>query len=232
MRQYEFGDEVGLRHEVRNLDDELIDATVAFSVTPPSGVVASITPDHSGTGLYDVAVPADEYGPWTFTWTVSGTVTDVEIGQFYIADPVSDVPPLAPFGRLVKKLGYTPVDAERDRAESLLVEASELIRDVAGKTWLDADNALEGVPVRIANICVAVAFRAFGNPEALTQRSIGDSSKSFDRTSREGGEDVYLTKAEEAAIHRAAGTSSLVAVTLVSPYNGTYTDDAGDLVWA
>ena len=141
--------------------------------------------------------------------------------------PVSeseDLPPLAPFSMLVRKLGYTPEDAEADRAEHILSEASDLIRDVAETDWVDDNGVLSGVPRRVAQICVAVAYRAFNNPDGLTQRTIGDSSRSFDRAKREGGEAVYLTEAEEKAIQKAAGASGMVSVTLVSPF------DAGSLV--
>lgn len=142
--------------------------------------------------------------------------------------PVSeseDLPPLAPLSALVRKLGYTPEDEEADRAEHILSEASDLIRDTGGVDWVDDNGVLSGVPRRVAQICVAVAYRAFTNPEALSQRTIGDSSKSFDRAKREGGEAVYLTEAEEKAVQKAAGTSGMVSVTLISPYdNGTLLD--------
>lgn len=220
MRQYELNSVATLRYEARDADDNLVAATVTLTVTAPSGAVTqpSVTP--AATGVYDAVVPTDEYGPYRFRWQASGTITDVDTGQFYVADAVVELPPLAGFDRFVKKLGYTPSEEERDRAESLLGEASELIRDVAGKTWADATTkALDPVPSRIANICVAAAFRAFGNPEGLSQRSLGDSSKSYDRTGREGGEDVYLTEAEEKSIRKAASASSMISVTLVTPYN-------------
>lgn len=233
MRRYEFGGTAPLRYEVRDADGELASATVVLTVTSPAAVVSTPTVTATSLGIYDAVVPADEYGPWRYQWVASGALDDVDSGQFYVADAERDLPPLASFERLVSKLGYTPVDGERTRAEGLLVEASGLIRDVAEKTWTDeTSGALVDVPIRVANICVAAAFRAFGNPEALTQRAIGDSSKSFDRAGREGGEDVYLTDAEEAAIRKAAAASSFIAVTLVSPYNGTYLDDDGELVWA
>jgi hypothetical protein len=143
-----------------------------------------------------------------------------------------DLPSLATLAMLTRKLGYTPTGAEADRAEHLLAEASELIRDVAGKTFTTAQGVLDTVPRRVSMICVAAAFRAFNNPEALSQRSIGDSSKSYDRTSREGGEDVYLTDEEEKSIRRASANSSMASVTLVTPYNVEAPNDDDELVWA
>jgi hypothetical protein len=123
---------------------------------------------------------------------------------------------------LARKLGALPDDfdeVERTRGEYLLDEASEVIRDLAGKTWLTTTNALDSVPRAVARVCVAAAARAFENPHGLVQRSIGDSSKSYDRSKREGGEIVYLTDSEERTVLKAAGVSTFVAVTLTSPYS-------------
>jgi len=109
-----------------------------------------------------------------------------------------------------------------------LAAASELIRDAAGVTWLDvAGTAVVDVPYRVRMICVDVAFRAFDNGKGLTQRSMGDSSTSWDRAGVGGGDLVYLTPSEERAVRRAAGRSTFTAVTMVSPYNGD--DDVDDL---
>lgn len=233
MRQYELGDAVSLRHEVLNAAGTLTSATVAATVTAPDGTAAPVVMTETTTGIYDGAYVTAQNGPYRARIVVSGTVSDVKTFQFYVAAPEIELPPLAGFERLVRKLGYTPADSERERAESLLCEASELIRDVAGKTWTNTTTgALEGVPVRIANICVAAAFRAFGNPEGLSQRSIGDSSKSYDRTGREGGEDVYLTDAEEASIRRADETGGMVNVTLVTPYNIEALTDEEEVLFA
>lgn len=137
---------------------------------------------------------------------------------------MADLPPLASPEQLADRLGYTPDGDEAVRAEALLVDASELIRDEAEEDWVDANDELKDVPRRVEKVCLAVAYRAFTNPEALTQRSIGDSSKAYDRTRREGGEAVYLTEVEKDAIHKAAAKSSFTAVTMVSPWSGTSTE--------
>ncbi|HEX6685758.1 MAG TPA: hypothetical protein VF062_23485 [Candidatus Limnocylindrales bacterium] len=143
---------------------------------------------------------------------------------------MADLPPLATAEQLAVRLGYAggdfPTQAEASRAEALLVEASELIRDEADEEWVDANNELEDVPRRVEKICLAVASRAFMNPEALTQRGIGDSTKSYDRSRREGGEAVYLTEAEKESIRKAAGSSSFTAVTMVSPWSGDSTTES------
>ena len=113
--------------------------------------------------------------------------------------------------------------------EELLDQASELVRATAGKTWTDeATGVVSDVPRRVRAIVIDVAYRAFTNPEGLSQRSIGDSSKSWDRAGREGGQIVYLTDDERRAVRAAGGSSSMIVATLVSPYSG----DAGGDAWA
>lgn len=233
MRQYQLGDTVDLRHEIRDADDELVDATAVLALVAPNGTASAPGVSSGGTGLRDASFAVDQYGPYRFTWTVTGAVNDVARGQFYVADDDDELPPLVGFAKLVNKLGYTPEDEERSRAESILIEASSLIRDVAGKTWTnETTNALLEVPHRVRQIALSVVYRAFTNPEALSQRTIGDSSKSFDRAKREGGEAVYLTESEEKAIQKAAGTSGMVQVTLISPYDAGTLLDPGEAVTA
>lgn len=140
---------------------------------------------------------------------------------------MADRPPLADLAALVKKIGYTPSGAEATRATDVLCEASELIRDEADLTWLNADeSAVVDVPPRIERICIAVAYRGFDNARALLQKTMGDASQTWDRTGVGGGEGVYLTDAEKRAVVKAAGGTGFTAVTMVSPYSGDLVDDA------
>lgn len=140
---------------------------------------------------------------------------------------LADRPTLATIGKLIEKIGYEPTPAsEMTRATDCLVEASELIRDEAGITWLNAGGtAVENVPPRVERICIAAAFRGFDNSKALSQRSLGDSSQSWDRVGVEGGAGVYLTPSERRAVVKAAAGSVLSTITLVTPYSGDVTDD-------
>lgn len=232
MRRYDYGDQAVIRHTVTDEDGTLTDTDVAVSVTDPEGVVTSVGTVHVSTGVYDITIPADDYGLWRYTITMSGAVIGKVRGKFYVADDDDEeLPPLASVERLGKKLGYTPTGPEADRAADVLDAASTLIRDVAGKTWVEPlTGVLDAVPRGIIRICVEAAYRAFGNPEGLSQRSIGDSSKSYDRAKREGGEAVYLTDAEKQRIGTLSNVASPTVVTLVSPYSGDPLDD-GDLVW-
>lgn len=235
MRRYDPGDPIALRYIATNEAGAAVGVTGTLVITKPDGSTYDGVVQSGGTGILDVIVPkaeASALGRYGYEWEISGGLDDTETGRFYVGTIDDEAPPLADFEMLVRKLGYTPEETERDRAEGLLDEASEMIRDVAGKTWLTTANALDNVPRRVARICVSAAYRAFVNPEGLTQRSIGDSAKSYDRTKREGGEDVYLTEAEQAAVKKAAGSSIFAAVTLVSPYSADHELDAWDEVTA
>lgn len=235
MRRFDLGDPIPLRYVATDPDTGApVAITAALVLAKPDGTTYDGVPQTGGTGIADVVIPAAQAstpGRYRYVWTITGGVEDTDDGYFYVAAAEDDAPPLASFAMLARKLGADPSDfddPERDRGEYLLAEASELIRDTAGKTWLTAANALDNVPRRVASICVAAAARAFENPHGLSQRSIGDSAKSYDRAGREGGEVVYLTDVEERDVRKAAGGSSFVAVTMTSPYSA----DAGDLdVW-
>lgn len=233
LRRYDPGDSVTLLRSVEDSAGTPTDATVALTVTLPDGSTATPVVSHPDTGEYAASVPVTAYGVYRYMWSVTGAVVDVSTGSFYVADDVDVLPPLASLDRLIRKLGYTPTpESELDRAAANLDAASDLIRDVAGKTWADPDTgALESVPRRVVSICVEATYRAFSNPEALSQRSIGDSSKSWDRAGREGGEGVFLTSAEEESVRKASETSSFASIQVVSPYSGVDLDTE-DLVWA
>lgn len=109
----------------------------------------------------------------------------------------------------------TITPADEDRAQACLDDASALIRGEAGKNWTNDDgDELADVPDVIAAICVAVAIRAFRNPEGVRSETIGGYAVTYADASTA----VYLTPGERAQVRRAAGRSSIGSVTLESPY--------------
>ena len=139
-----------------------------------------------------------------------------------------DRPTLAEITKLTDKIGYVPVDAEYVRALDCLVEASELVRDAADEDWLNtAGTAVVEVPPVVERIVVAAAYRGFDNPRGLSQRTVGDDSRSWDRAGVGGQLGVFLTDRERAQARRAAGSATVVSVTLVTPFSG---DDETGLV--
>lgn len=126
------------------------------------------------------------------------------------------LPPLASVADLSLRLGVTLAGTEADRAAAVLDDASALIRGEAGADWVDDGGALIDVPAVVASVTLAVAYRAFRNPEGVAQTSLGDVSVSYDRG--DGQAAVYLTRDERRSVRRAAGTSAVGAIELTSPW--------------
>lgn len=124
------------------------------------------------------------------------------------------LPPLASLEAFTERLGANlgePASQDGVRAVAALEDASALIRSEAGTDWVDDhDDLLLDIPDVIETICLAVAYRAFRNPDGTTQTSVGDVSVSFSREGVAGA--VFLTKAEQRAVRKAAGRSSVGSV--------------------
>ena len=115
--------------------------------------------------------------------------------------------PLARVSDLETRMGRTFEGAEAARVLALLLDASDLVRDVAGgKTWIDPEtDALQKVPGSVRWAVLRATERAVRNPEGYSAESAGDYS--FQRTGVQPG--VYLTEGEEKAIRRSLGKSGL-----------------------
>ena len=96
------------------------------------------------------------------------------------------------------------------RAQSVIEDAEALVLDEGDPEW-DSDT----IPARARQIIIAVAMRAWRNPDGLTQSSVGDVSVSYSRTGVEGA--VYLTKAEQRSVRKLA-QRSFVPATYEDPY--------------
>lgn len=117
--------------------------------------------------------------------------------------------PLASIDALVDRLGSELSGLELERARAAINDASALIRSEAGTDF-------EEVPAIIESICLAVAYRAFRNPDGTSQTSIGDVSLSFRREGQASA--VFLSKAERRAIRKAAGGLGATSITISTPY--------------
>jgi hypothetical protein len=125
--------------------------------------------------------------------------------------------PLATLAEFEARLGETLTGSDEVRAEALLEDASTLVRDVAEEPdWTDTT-----APPRAIQITLAVALRAYNNPDGLISERLGDASWGWWHGTQPG---VYLTKDEEQALRRLGGTA-MRSATLVSPYSGTPEDE-------
>ena len=106
--------------------------------------------------------------------------------------------------RLGRKLAS---EAETGRVVALLDDASALVRDVAGATWVDEDGTEhpDRVPPTIRYVVLRAVDRAIRNPDGFSAESDGDYS--YQRIGVEPG--IYLTPGEERAIRRAMGRTGL-----------------------
>lgn len=92
------------------------------------------------------------------------------------------------------------------RAEAALKDASALVRDVAGKTWVDDEGALEDdIPDGIVSVVIAAAKRCFINPDGVRSESIDNFQTNYATSSP----DVYLTNTERQRVRQLAGKTGL-----------------------
>lgn len=88
----------------------------------------------------------------------------------------------------------------------MLDDASALVRDQAGRTWVDAETGDPlPVPASIRYVVLRMVDRAVRNPNAFSAEAAGDYS--YQRTDVQPG--VYLTDDERAIIRKAVGKSGL-----------------------
>lgn len=134
------------------------------------------------------------------------------------------LPPLASVADLEARLGFGTLTGNNlSRAEAALDDASSLIRSLAGMDWIDDMEALDFGELAARDIdslestCLAVAARAYRNPEGARQASVGDTSVSYGAAP---GGSVYLTPAEMKVIRHIGGLPSIGTVELVSPNAG------------
>lgn len=103
-------------------------------------------------------------------------------------------------------------NAEVERAQAALDDASSLIRAEADKTWTtttdDETVLVDDLPGILVTVCCSAARRSLENPEGVSQESLGSYSVSHANVSN----DVYLTSAERRAVRRAAGRGSIGAI--------------------
>lgn len=109
-------------------------------------------------------------------------------------------PALAEVQDLEYRIGREFGVHELSRVEAVLDDASALVRDEAGRTWVDdITGNLTSVPASIRAVVLRVAERVMRNPQGFKSESGGDYS--YQRA--DGAVGVYLTDQERQIIRRA-----------------------------
>lgn len=104
---------------------------------------------------------------------------------------------LAPVSALETRLGRLLSGAERERAEAVLADVSELVRDAGRRSW-----TAETAPATAVVVTVGAARRVFLNPDGYAQEALGDASVRLPEAVAAVG--PYLTDRETAMIKSAA----------------------------
>lgn len=138
------------------------------------------------------------------------------------------LPALASADDLVRRLSREFNDVELERAEAVLEDASDFVREESRRDWLKRDTTgavvvpYENVAPRIVRtITLRVAERAIRNPEGFSSESAGDYSYQRNGATGEGG--LYLTERELKILLRAGGSSGVWTqpITRGEPYDST-----------
>jgi Gp19/Gp15/Gp42-like protein len=113
------------------------------------------------------------------------------------------LPPLAEVIDFEQRLAREFDDnAERTQLEAWIEDASDLVRTVAGRDWVTADEPPVSNAPRVARlVTIRAVMRVLQNPDGLSSESAGDYS--YQRNDVEDGGGIYLTAREEALLRRA-----------------------------
>lgn len=129
------------------------------------------------------------------------------------------LPPLADLAAFKLRLPPGSVaEADEPRAEAALSDTSALVRVIAQTDWMtvpddeEEEPALDtaAIPDLIVATVIAIARRAFDNPDGVRQEQLGSYSVSYANSSA----GVYVTKTERRNIRTAAGLSGLGTIEL------------------
>jgi len=132
------GDRPNIRYYVYNASGVLTNATVTLALTDPAGAITNPTVTNTSTGVYDASFTLATAGMWTWKWTASGTVVDVESGSVLAEDPAP-----ASYASVPDLKTYLGVTDTTDDAQLLdcLVTASRGIDHHCGRQFYPALTA-------------------------------------------------------------------------------------------
>lgn len=110
------------------------DADVALHVTAPDGTESEPATTNVTT-TWSGSVTANQLGQWLFTWIVTGSGDDVEIGSFQVGNPW--------YATLVEAkdyLGITTTNVDAELSDQLALASRDIDKACGRKFW-DSDTA-------------------------------------------------------------------------------------------
>jgi hypothetical protein len=139
------------------------------------------------------------------------------------------MPALATVADLEVRLGVdvgSLAGADLARAEAALADVSAVVREEAGKTWVDDDDVTITAPASALAVVYAASLRIYRNPDGFVSENLGGSySYSY------GDSEAILTDTERALIRKAATASTGGVLSVVTP--SAYSEPTTDVesVW-
>lgn len=130
------GDRVPVRYKAYDVNGNLVDATVAFQVTSPTGGTSTPGVTHTSTGIYDSFVDLASVGRWSWQWTISGAVIDVAYGQVDAANPAP--PKYVGLDEFKKVMKITNTDDDDDMISKLASAQERVEKDTGRRFWRDS----------------------------------------------------------------------------------------------
>lgn len=119
------------------------------------------------------------------------------------------LPPLAKVADLEARMNREFTEAgDEAAAEAALDEASEIVREESGNTWVSpTDSSVITAPRIVKIIVLRVAERKLRNPDGLSSETAGDYSYQRNGVGADGG--LYLTPWEIKVLNRQSGRTGL-----------------------
>lgn len=118
------------------------------------------------------------------------------------------LPALATIEDLEARFGETI--ANTTQATARLEDASAIVRAFAGRTWVDDEGELSGVPDGIPGVVASMVERATRNPEGATQSQEVVGPFSLNRSfGPDASARLYLTQMEKLVIRDAVGSRGI-----------------------
>lgn len=143
--------------------------------------------------------------------------------------------PLAPVSALEPRLGLAVGSLsglDLARVEAALEDVSALVREEAGKTWIDPDDGVTiTAPASVLAVVYSATARVYRNPDGFVSENVGQGAYTWS-TSQEQASGAFLTKEERRIVRKAAaGTQSVYTLRLrPATYDPVTDTDTGDLL--